>query len=182
MTTPNQNMEEFYLQLSENPIRFDAVSQLTNVFFDDTNGQVLFFRIIKVVFFATFLNQLIFLQVFAVRSSGVTGVIVKGPDQSSCTTFRMEDKGPVISIKFSPDLSVLAIQRSHTSVDFMNFENLIPTTAEYSQNCKWKNGSLLGFVWTKANELAFISDHGIEILQVLPEKKQLKSLKSSSIR
>lgn len=41
MTTPNQSVEEFYLQLSENPIRFDAVSQLTNVFFDDTNGQVI---------------------------------------------------------------------------------------------------------------------------------------------
>jgi hypothetical protein len=32
------------------------------------------------------------------------------------TSFRMEDKGPVISIKFSPDQQVLAIQRTKTSV------------------------------------------------------------------
>jgi len=29
-----------YIELSPNPIRFDAVSQLTNVFFDDSNKQV----------------------------------------------------------------------------------------------------------------------------------------------
>lgn len=30
----------YYLELSSNPIRFDSVSQLTNVFFDDGNRQV----------------------------------------------------------------------------------------------------------------------------------------------
>lgn len=30
----------FYLELSSEPIRFDSVSQLTNVFFDDSNRQV----------------------------------------------------------------------------------------------------------------------------------------------
>lgn len=30
-----------YIELSKNPIRFDAVSQLTNVFFDDSNKQVM---------------------------------------------------------------------------------------------------------------------------------------------
>lgn len=35
-------MEQFlhYVELCKNPIRFDAVSQLTNVFFDDSNKQV----------------------------------------------------------------------------------------------------------------------------------------------
>lgn len=43
-------------------------------------------------------------------------MIVKGPTDQMTTTFRMEDKGPVISIKFSPDQQVLAIQRTKTSV------------------------------------------------------------------
>lgn len=30
----------YYLELSKDPIRFDAVSTVTNVFFDDTNRQV----------------------------------------------------------------------------------------------------------------------------------------------
>jgi len=43
-------------------------------------------------------------------------VIVKGPTDQMTTSFCMEDKGPVISIKFSPDQQVLAIQRTKTSV------------------------------------------------------------------
>lgn len=31
---------EYYLALSEHPKRFDADSPVTNVFFDDTNGEV----------------------------------------------------------------------------------------------------------------------------------------------
>lgn len=31
---------EPYLELSDNPIRFEAVNHVTNVFFDDSNKQV----------------------------------------------------------------------------------------------------------------------------------------------
>ncbi|XP_068618292.1 regulator of MON1-CCZ1 complex [Battus philenor] len=151
----------YYLSLSDQPKRFDADSPVTNVFFDDTNGQV-----------------------FTVRSGGVTGVTVNSMDESKCTSFRMEDKGPIISIKFSLDQKVLAIQRNNdgqsATVEFVNFKDLAPTNVEYSHTCKWKSAKILGFVWPKANEIAFITDHGIELLQVLPEKKQLKTLKSVS--
>ncbi|XP_013136452.1 PREDICTED: uncharacterized protein C18orf8 homolog [Papilio polytes] len=154
-----EDSDPYYLTLSEHPKRFDADSPVTNVFFDDTNGQV-----------------------FTVRSGGVTGVTVNSMDESKCTSFRMEDKGPIISIKFSLDQKVLAIQRNNegqsATVEFVNFKDLSPTNVEYSHTCKWKNSKILGFVWPKANEIAFITDHGIELLQVLPEKKQLKTLKS----
>ncbi|CAK1544829.1 unnamed protein product [Leptosia nina] len=153
--------DKYYISLSDQPKRFDADSPVTNVFFDDNNGQV-----------------------FTVRSGGVTGVTVNGLDDSKCTSFRMEDKGPIISIKFSPDHKVLAIQRNIDAqipaVEFYNFQDLIPTNVEYSHSCKWKNAKILGFVWPRVNEIAFITDHGIELLQVLPEKKQLKTLKSIS--
>ncbi|CAG9561510.1 unnamed protein product [Danaus chrysippus] len=156
-----KDSEKYYLTLSERPKRFHADSPVTNVFFDDTNGQV-----------------------FTVRSGGVTGVTVNGMDDSKCTSFRMEDKGPIISIKFSPDHKILAIQRNlegqNATVEFANFKDLMPTNVEYSHICKWKNAKILGFVWPKANEIAFITDHGIELSQVLPEKKQLKTLKSTS--
>lgn len=35
--------DEYYLELTNSPIRFEAVSQLTNVFFDDSNRQVSLF-------------------------------------------------------------------------------------------------------------------------------------------
>ncbi|CAH0761428.1 unnamed protein product [Diatraea saccharalis] len=96
----------------------------------------------------------------------------------------MEDRGPIISIKFSPDHKILAIQRNHENqnptIEFVNFKDLAPTNVEYSHTCKWKNAKILGFVWPKANEIAFVTDHGIELLVVLPDKKQLKSLKSTS--
>ncbi|XP_038206383.1 regulator of MON1-CCZ1 complex [Zerene cesonia] len=156
-----KDSDKYYLSLSEQPKRFDADSPVTNVFFDDTNGQV-----------------------FTVRSGGVTGVTVNGMDDSKSTSFRMEDKGPIISIKFSPDHKVLAIQRNLEAqipmVEFANFKDLAPTNVEYSHTCKWKNAKILGFVWPKVNEIAFITDHGIELLQVYPEKKQLKTIKSTS--
>ncbi|CAG9088668.1 unnamed protein product [Plutella xylostella] len=156
-----KDSSEHYIELSETPKRFDADSPVTNVFFDDTNGQV-----------------------FTVRSGGVTGVSVIGMDDSKCTSFRMEDKGPIISIKFSPDHKILAIQRNrdnqNATVEFQNFKDLEPTNVEYAHTCKWKNAKILGFVWSKINEIAFITDHGIELLQVVPEKKQLKSLKNTS--
>ena len=79
----------------------------------------------------------------------------------------MDDKGPVISIKFSPDMNILAIQRTVTSVEFINYN---PTTSldgiEYSQSCKGKNATILGFVWTHGNEILFVTDHGVELFQV----------------
>ncbi|CAH0693909.1 unnamed protein product [Spodoptera exigua] len=156
-----KDSEEYYLALSDQPKRFDADSPVTNVFFDDSNGQV-----------------------FTVRSGGVTGVTVTGMDPTKSTSFRMEDRGPIISIKFSPDLKILAIQRNqdnqNATVEFVNFKDLAPTNVEYSHTCKWKNAKILGFVWPKVNEITFITDHGIELLQVVPDKKQLKSLKNIS--
>ncbi|KAJ0178050.1 hypothetical protein K1T71_005873 [Dendrolimus kikuchii] len=156
-----KDSDEYYLHLSDQPKRFDADSPVTNVFFDDTNGQV-----------------------FTVRSGGIAGVTVTSMDETKCTSFQMEDRGPIISIKLSLDQKILAIQRSqdnpNATVEFINFKDLAPTNVEYSHTCKWKNARILGFVWPRVNEIAFITDHGIELLQVLPEKKQLKNLKSSS--
>lgn len=156
-----KDSDEYYLTLTEQPKRFDPDCPVTNVFFDDTNGQV-----------------------FTVRSGGIGGVTVNSMDDRKCTSFQMEDKGPIISIKLSPDQKILAIQRNHESqsaaVEFVNFKDMSPTNVEYSHSCKWKNAKILGFVWPKANEIAFITDHGIELFQVLPEKKQLKSLKNTT--
>lgn len=108
------------------------------------------------------------------------GVVVKGPSEEDTTlSFRMEDHGSVISIKFSLDKKVLAVQRTSTSVEFMNFSGEI-IGPEYTQNCK-KNSNILGFIWTQNNEVAFITDHGIELYLVIPEKKSLKQLKTLSV-
>ncbi|XP_070172019.1 regulator of MON1-CCZ1 complex [Polyergus mexicanus] len=149
--------DNYYLELSADPIRFESVSCLTNVFFDDSKQQV-----------------------FAVRSGGVTGVLVKGPDQN--LSFRMEDRGPVISIKFSPDMNILAIQRTNSSVEFVNYSSVSGLDhVEYSQPCKGKNATILGFVWTHGTEILVITDHGVELFHVNSEKRTIKALKCLSL-
>ncbi|XP_073068989.1 regulator of MON1-CCZ1 complex isoform X5 [Manis javanica] len=92
----------------------------------------------------------------------------------------MEDKGEVKCIKFSLENKILAVQRTSKTVDFSNF---IPDSSqlEYTQECKTKNANILGFCWTSSTEIVFITDQGIEFYQVLPEKRNLKLLKSQSI-
>uniref|UniRef100_A0A8C1UTC2 Regulator of MON1-CCZ1 n=1 Tax=Cyprinus carpio TaxID=7962 RepID=A0A8C1UTC2_CYPCA len=149
--------DEYYLELSENPVQFENASSVNNVFFDEANKQV-----------------------FAVRSGGATGVVVKGPDDKSSVAFRMDDKGEVKCIKFSLGNKILAVQRTTKSVDFMNFIPDYPHL-EFSHECKTKNANILGFCWTNWNEIVFVTDQGIEFYQVLPDKRTLKLLKSQSI-
>ncbi|XP_029516909.1 regulator of MON1-CCZ1 complex-like isoform X4 [Oncorhynchus nerka] len=149
--------EEHYLELCENPVQFENASSVNNVFFDEANKQV-----------------------FAVRSGGATGVVVKGPDDKNSVAFRMDDKGEVKCIKFSIGNKILAVQRTPKSVDFINFIPDYPHL-ECSQECKMKNASILGFCWTNWNEIVFITDQGIEVYQVLPDKRNLKLLKSQSV-
>eukprot|EP00063_Salmo_salar_P061944 XP_014036779.1 PREDICTED: uncharacterized protein C18orf8-like isoform X3 [Salmo salar] len=119
-------------------------------------------------------------MVFAVRSGGATGVVVKGPDDKNSVAFRMDDKGEVKCIKFSIGNKILAVQRTPKSVDFISFIPDYPHW-ECSQECKMKNASILGFCWTNWNEIVFITDQGIEFYQVLPDKRSLKLLKSQSV-
>lgn len=79
----------------------------------------------------------------------------------------MEDRGPVISIKFSPDMNVLAIQRTNSSVEFVNYFSVSGLDhVEYSQPCKGKNATILGFVWTHGTEILVVTDHGVELFHV----------------
>lgn len=43
-------------------------------------------------------------------------MIVKNVADHNSRVFRVEEKGPVISIKFSPNQKILAVQRTRTSV------------------------------------------------------------------
>ena len=158
--------DDYYLELSPDPIRFESVSCLTNVFFDDSKQQVSQLNTCEIFYFhSDTITNMICIQVFAVRSGGVTGVLVKGPDQN--LNFRMEDRGSVISIKFSPDMNVLAIQRTNSSVEFVNYSSVSGLDhVEYSQSCKGKSATILGFVWTHGTEILVVTDHGVELFQV----------------
>ncbi|XP_040840737.1 regulator of MON1-CCZ1 complex isoform X3 [Ochotona curzoniae] len=85
--------EDYYLELCERPVQFEKANPVNCVFFDEANKQV-----------------------FAVRSGGATGVVVKGPDDRNPISFRMDDKGEVKCIKFSLENKILAVQRTSKTV------------------------------------------------------------------
>ncbi|KAL9904700.1 regulator of MON1-CCZ1 complex protein bulli [Glossina fuscipes fuscipes] len=145
-----------YIELSKNLIRFDAVSQLTNVFFDDSNKQI-----------------------FAVRSGGTTGVVVKGPSEDKVISFCMNDRGPIRSIKFSPNNQILAVQRRENSVEFICFQGDQPSLENIIVH--QVKALVYGFVWVHNRECALISNAGVEIFTIITEKNQVKSLKSMSM-
>ncbi|KAF0028599.1 hypothetical protein F2P81_019686 [Scophthalmus maximus] len=162
---------EHYLELCENPVQFENASSVNNVFFDEANKQV-----------------------FAVRSGGATGVVVKGPDDKSSVAFRMDDKGEVKCIKFSIGNKILAVQRTSKSVDFINFIPDYPHT-EFTQECK----DFINFIpdyphteftqeYEERQRVGFLLDqlerdrlHHRPGDRVLPDKRSAKLLKSQSI-
>jgi hypothetical protein len=116
----------------------------------------------------------------SVRSRGATGIIAKGFATNQSSTFRLEDKGPIISIKLSPDQKVLSVQRNKSIVEFFNVTQLgvngVLDGSPYEQSCKTKNSTLLGFYWI-FNEIIYLTSLGIEIFNVIPEKRLVKSVR-----
>lgn len=119
------------------------------------------------------------MKVFAVRSGGTTGIVVKGQSEKATFTFCMEDKGLIKSIKFSPDMKILAVQRTISSVEFVLFNNNQPNVNDII-TYKSKNSEIFGFVWlySREREVVFISNGGVELYSVNADKKQLKLVKS----
>jgi hypothetical protein len=158
--------ENELLALCPTPILFEPISSLTSVFFDRDNQQI-----------------------FCVRSNGVGGIIVKGrpptkaSEQQLNLSFRMEDKGSVATIKFSPNLSILAIRRKDKNViDFLNFKNGQPVFPEYTQAFKAKNTKFQECYWLDANEILLVSEQGFEHYQIFAEKRALKLIKFFSMQ
>lgn len=140
----------------------EPVSQSVSVFFDEGNRQI-----------------------FTVRDSA-SDVEVQTLGREEVRRLRLA-RAPVVSMKFSPDEQVLAIQRTSRSLQFLNMSG--PGTksgkelpSEYAPARRSKSPNvLLGFNWTYDKELCVITNGGLEFYEVFPEKRSLKLLKSFSI-
>ena len=105
----------------------------------------------------------------------------------------MADHGPVISIKLNPTNHVLSVQRSKTQVGRksslhvqtrqssvttqVDFLNVASPEIEYSQAAKARGCNILGFLWTSPTEIVFVTDLGVELYSVNPEKRHIKYLR-----
>ncbi|PAA92675.1 hypothetical protein BOX15_Mlig007639g2, partial [Macrostomum lignano] len=158
-----------YAQLDDNPIRFQPVSEQTNVFYDAVQSHL--FTVEKAD------SNSLLVRVQTCQSSSLL-------DSTKAFSFRLKDCGEVKSMKFSADCRILAVQRSSTAVEFVNFATAggAADTVEYSQTCKTKAAQILGFQWTQAanHEVLYVTDCGLELFSVTPEKRSLRLVKSAA--
>ena len=148
-------------------VEFEGVSPVTAVFYDDNCGHV-----------------------FSVRGGGVTGVVVKSMTNTNVMTQRLatdsNSSGSIVSIKLSPNLSILSVQRSVNTVTFIPVSGTsLPgdgqdTSSQFCQMAKSKQSAVLGFVWTSNTELVYITDSGIEIYSINQEKRHVKYVRHVS--
>lgn len=114
------------------------------------------------------------------RSGGATGITVKGLASTDSKPFRMEDKGKIHSIKFSPSNQILAVQRSPSTVEFIPIvKNELQTHDPIVYT--GKSLPIFGFNWIHQREVAIFSSGGIDLLQVVVEKRTLKHVKSLNL-
>ncbi|XP_057508848.1 uncharacterized protein LOC130791635 [Actinidia eriantha] len=80
-------------------------------------------------------------------------------------------EGPVLSIRYSIDAKVLAIQRSNHEIQFWNRE----TGYTFSQKCKSDSESILGFFWTDCPtcDIVFVKTSGLDLFFLDSELKSL---------
>lgn len=93
----------------------------------------------------------------------------------------MDDKGPIRSIKFSPDNRILAIQRIEDSVEFVGFNQQHQPNLNECIPYKSKNTQIFGFVWIHQREVALFSSGGVELFTLNIEKRQIKLSKSLNL-
>ncbi|XP_059668545.1 uncharacterized protein LOC132313671 isoform X2 [Cornus florida] len=80
-------------------------------------------------------------------------------------------EGPVLSIRYSLDAKILAIQRSNYEILFWNRE----TGDTFSQGCRSESESILGFFWTDCPtcDIIFVKTSGLDLFSY---NSNLKSL------
>lgn len=80
-------------------------------------------------------------------------------------------EGPVLSIRYSLDSKLLAIQRSNHEIQFWNRE----TGETFSQRCRSETESILGFFWTDCPkcDIVFVKTSGMDLFSYDSETKSL---------
>lgn len=144
----------YCLSLSDNPLRFEPLRKMTSVFYDYESKEI--FTII--------------------HSDEVMQIIVENTTTRKKTIYYVKHIRRVISLKFSPDQKILAIQHDSTSVDFITFHNGTQASS-FTQSSKINNTEILGFIWVNGSEVLFVTKLSLELYQVEFGKRTLKYLK-----
>ncbi|XP_023756774.1 uncharacterized protein LOC111905317 [Lactuca sativa] len=88
-------------------------------------------------------------------------------------------EGPVLSIRYSLDLKLIAVQRSNNEVQFWVKE----TGETFSQKSKSESDTILGFFWTDCAvcDIVFVKTSGLDLYSYVPELKSLELIDSKKV-
>ncbi|KAJ0476432.1 putative regulator of MON1-CCZ1 complex [Helianthus annuus] len=80
-------------------------------------------------------------------------------------------EGPILSVRYSLDSKLIAVQRSNHEVQFWVRE----TGETFSQKSKSESDSILGFFWTDCAvcDIVFVKTSGLDLYTYMPELKSL---------
>ncbi|XP_038903889.1 regulator of MON1-CCZ1 complex isoform X2 [Benincasa hispida] len=88
-------------------------------------------------------------------------------------------EGPILSIRYSLDLKIIAIQRSNHEIQF-----LIRETGEtFSQKCRPEPESILGFFWTDCPlcNIVFVKTSGLDLFAYSSDSKSIHLVESKKL-
>uniref|UniRef100_A0A915PCH9 Mic1 domain-containing protein n=1 Tax=Setaria digitata TaxID=48799 RepID=A0A915PCH9_9BILA len=148
------------LRIGDSYVIFESGGALSDIFYDDVNRKIV-----------------------TVRGDGIAEVRAYGLEADEAISFRLKSRGKIRIIKFSPDKRLVCIQYDDSVVDFINFATLSvdPLFKCFSQSTKNRSAHIIGLEWILNNQILYITNQGLELYQVNPEKKSAKLLKSYNI-
>ncbi|XP_024923255.1 uncharacterized protein LOC107434407 isoform X2 [Ziziphus jujuba] len=85
-------------------------------------------------------------------------------------------EGPILSIRYSLDGKLIAIQRSTTEIQFWHRES----GQHFSEKCRPEAESILGFFWTDCplGDIVIVKTSGWDLLAYKPESKSLQLMET----
>lgn len=109
----------------------------------------------------------------------------RGFSDEDSSTFRLEDEGPILTIKMSPDQKLFALQRTKHEVQLKEVvqkgANGALGSRSMTQACKGKTAVLIGFSWIGDTDIALFTDQSVEVYNVLLDRKTIKTVRSQSV-
>ncbi|VDO34012.1 unnamed protein product, partial [Onchocerca flexuosa] len=148
------------LRIGESHVIFEPGSALSEIFYDDVNKKIV-----------------------TVRGEDVVEVKAYGLESNNTTSFRLKNKSKIRAIKFSPNKRLISVQYDESTIDFVNFiaHNTDALSTCFSQSTKNRSAHIIGLQWILNSQILYITNQGLELYQVNPEKKSVKLLKSYNI-
>ncbi|XP_028777547.1 regulator of MON1-CCZ1 complex [Neltuma alba] len=88
-------------------------------------------------------------------------------------------EGPIISIRYSLDVKVIAIQRSDHEIQFQNRE----TGETFTHTCRTESESILGFFWTDSHicDIVLVKTSGLDMYAYKSDSKSLQLVEAKKL-